>query len=284
MIMSLLTDPTLMQPKNIAHGYDLFTGKCEGNNTDDRYGGIHTGDAWEPARQQFCGNENPINMPIVLVIFCDKSHLDLHGSLSTLPIIFTLSCFNQESRNKDEFWHPLAFLLNLSYGALSTKNSKKPSHQGYQDEHDCLHAAFSSLRCLHCNGGMAMTVMGRPVVGKVWIHYCVGDSQGNNCWLGHFNGSGNLNHPYQDCNCQMWDMNKPTANCQYIIWQEYFAQMSQIEACMNESAKRDVCKEFSKHNIVNAFMHEDLPLSDQIHGIYCMTPPERLHTMSEGLT
>ncbi len=31
-------------------------------------------------------------------------------------------------------------------------------------------------------------------------------------------------------------------------------------------------------------MHEDLPLSDQLHGIYCMTPPERLHTTSEGLT
>ncbi len=51
MTMSLLTDATLMQPKSIAHGYDLFTGKCEGNNTDDRYGEIHTGDAWEPARQ-----------------------------------------------------------------------------------------------------------------------------------------------------------------------------------------------------------------------------------------
>jgi hypothetical protein len=96
MIMSLLTDPTLMQPKIIAHGYDLFTGKCEGNNTDDCYGEIHTGDAWEPAQQQFCGNGNPINMPIALVIFADKSHLDLHGSLFTLPIIFTLSCFNQE--------------------------------------------------------------------------------------------------------------------------------------------------------------------------------------------
>ncbi len=32
MIMSLLNDATLMQPKNIAHSYDLFTGKCEGNN------------------------------------------------------------------------------------------------------------------------------------------------------------------------------------------------------------------------------------------------------------
>ncbi len=129
-----------------------------------------------------------------------------------------------------------------------------------------------------------MTVMGRPVVGKVWIHYCVGDSQGNNCWLGRFNGSGNLNHPYQDCNCQLWNMDKPTANCQYITQQDYFAQKIQIEACTNESAKRDVCKEFSKHNIANAFMHEDLPLSNQLHGIYCMTPPERLHTMSEGLT
>jgi hypothetical protein len=62
------------------------------------------------------------------------------------------------------------------------------------------------------------------------------------------------------------------------------AQKIQIEACTNESAKRDVYKEFSKHNIVNAFMHEDLPLSDQLHGIYPMTLPERLHTTSEGLT
>jgi hypothetical protein len=144
MIMSLLTDPTLMQPKNIAPGYDIFTGRSVGCQ-DGRYGKIHTGDAWEPARKHFCGNNHPMNMPIALVIFGDKSHLDLHGSLSTLPIIFTLTCFNQESRNKEEFWHPLAFLPNLSYGALTTKNSKKPSNQSYQDEHDCLHAAFSCL-------------------------------------------------------------------------------------------------------------------------------------------
>jgi hypothetical protein len=82
----------------------------------------------------------------------------------------------------------------------------------------------------------------------------------------------------------MWDMDKPTANCQYITQQEYFPQKIQIEACTNESAKIDVCKEYSKHNIVSACMHEDLPLSDQIHGIYCMTPPEQLHTTSDGLT
>jgi hypothetical protein len=131
---------------------------------------------------------------------------------------------------------------------------------------------------------MAMIVMGKPGVGKVWIHYCVGDSKGNNRWLGHFNRSGNLNYPYQDCNCQMWDMDKPTATCQYITRQDYLAQKIQIEACTNESAKRDVCKEFSKHNIVNVCMHEDLSLFDQLHGIYHMTSPEQLHTTSEDLT
>jgi hypothetical protein len=57
-----------------------------------------------------------------------------------------------------------------------------------------------------------------------------------------------------------------------------------IQHCTNESSKKDVCKLFSKHNIVYAFMDNNLPLSNQKHGIFCMTPPEQLHTTSEGLT
>jgi hypothetical protein len=143
--MSLLTDSTLMHPKNISHGYEIFTGKSVGCQ-EDCYDKIHTGDAWEAAHRCFCGDEDSMNMPIALVILGDKSRLDLHGSLSKLPIIFTLLYFNQESRNKEEFWCPLAFLPNLSYGALTSKNSKKPSMKNYQDEHDCLHAAFLLFR------------------------------------------------------------------------------------------------------------------------------------------
>ncbi len=119
MIMSLLSDSRLMQPKNMAPGYDVFTGKSVG--CEVRYVEIHTGDSWEPAHQHFCG-DHPMNMPIALVIFGDKAHLDLHGSPSTLPIIFTLSCVNQESRNKDKFWCTLAFLPNLSYETLTSKS------------------------------------------------------------------------------------------------------------------------------------------------------------------
>jgi hypothetical protein len=70
----------------------------------------------------------------------------------------------------------------------------------------------------------------------------------------------------------------------YHTRQDYYKQKSMIQHCTNESSKKDVCKLFSKHNIVNAFMNNNLPLSDQKHGIFCMTPPEQLHTTSEGLT
>jgi len=63
MITSLLTDKRLMNPENIAPGYDLFTGKSVGDV--HHLGEIHTGEAWEPARQRFCGDD-PHNMPLAL--------------------------------------------------------------------------------------------------------------------------------------------------------------------------------------------------------------------------
>jgi hypothetical protein len=163
MILSLVLDENLMHSNNIAEGYCIFTGK--GSQPDDIYGKIHTGDAWEPARQHFCGDD-PSNMSLALVIFGDKSHLDLHGTLSTLPLTFTLSCFNEQLRNKSEFWRPLLFIPNLSYGATLSKNSSKPL-DSVQDEHDCLKVSFLSLVDIHKSGGISTIVMGRPVILKV---------------------------------------------------------------------------------------------------------------------
>jgi hypothetical protein len=78
-----------MHPDNIAYGYNLLTGKSIGPN--NHYGEIHTRDAWEPTRKYFCGDHTPNHkMPLALIIFGDETHLDLKGSLKTLPIITSL--------------------------------------------------------------------------------------------------------------------------------------------------------------------------------------------------
>jgi len=67
-----------------------------------KYGEIHTGKAWDTALSHYCGNDDEF-MPLALAVFGDKSHTDLHGSLSFTPLIFTLSLFNRTARNRVSF-------------------------------------------------------------------------------------------------------------------------------------------------------------------------------------
>jgi hypothetical protein len=49
MLTSLFTDQTIMVDTNFADGYDVLTGDVEVNNPlIDKYGEVHTGDAWIP--------------------------------------------------------------------------------------------------------------------------------------------------------------------------------------------------------------------------------------------
>ena len=90
--MSLLSDPNLMNDQYFPDGYNVLTGEETNGHANDKYGEIHTGDAWQPSRDRYCKNQN--DMPVALIVFADKSHTDLHGALSFTPIIFTLTLFN----------------------------------------------------------------------------------------------------------------------------------------------------------------------------------------------
>ncbi len=204
----------------------MLSGKSvEGQSPDDVYGEVHTGNIWDETVDRFCGNHLQ-KLPLGLVIFGDKSHLDLKGALSTIPIVFTFTCFNKDARNRVENWRPLLFLPNLCHGVLSSKNdksNKKNPVLSVQDEHG-LWVAFSSLVDNYLRGGIKATVIGRDVIVKPWIHFFVGDTSGNNHWLGHFNGSGNITRPYRDCECSYEDMDNPLPSCTYIKHAQYHDQ------------------------------------------------------------
>jgi hypothetical protein len=51
MLTSLLTDQIIMVDTNFAEGYDVLTGDVDVNNpSNDKYGEVHTGDAWMPRK------------------------------------------------------------------------------------------------------------------------------------------------------------------------------------------------------------------------------------------
>ncbi len=67
-----------MNKKNLAEGYNIFTGDIDKNHPfNTKFGEVHTGDTWLPARNQHCrSTEKRESMPIALVVFGDKSHID----------------------------------------------------------------------------------------------------------------------------------------------------------------------------------------------------------------
>ena len=197
MITSLLTDPSLMKESNFAEGYNVLTGEVLNDHPENKkYSEIHTGDAWCPARNRYC--QNAMDMPVALIVFVDKTHTDLHGALSLTPIIFTLTFFNRASRNNPKFWRPLGYIPNLSYGKGTS--DKTATRAKIQDEHDCLAFVFKSLKKIHKNNGFDCIVLGQSVMVKVWIHFFIGDTEGNNKLVGQYPGNREgVKQPYRGC-------------------------------------------------------------------------------------
>jgi len=163
------------------HEYNIFTEDVDENHKSNcNYGEIHTGDEWIPARDHYCRSHNNFtnDMPVCIVIFGHKSHTDLHSALALTPIIFTLTFFNEKCHNNPKFWRVLGYRPNLGYG--KNKSNKTPAVNKIQDEHDCLSCVFESIRQIHRNGGFRATVLGKEVNIRIWIHYFIGDTEGNN--------------------------------------------------------------------------------------------------------
>ncbi len=101
MIISLLSDPSVMNDQKFAEGYNVLTGKVDNHPANNKYGEVHTVDAQIPARDRYC--QNKTDMPVGLIVFGEKSHTDLHGALSLTPIIFTLTLVDRAARNDSKF-------------------------------------------------------------------------------------------------------------------------------------------------------------------------------------
>ncbi len=276
MILLMVHDKSLMNKENFAVRLDDFTGNVHTTcNQNNLCGEIHTGDATEPAREKFCGRDGKY-MPFGIIIFGNKSHTDLHGSLSVTPITFTATFFNCKARNNQAFWKLIACLPNLAYGKGQGLTPKK-----VQDEHNCLAYTLKSLVNLSELGGIQTKVMGREGHLKMWIHFFIGDTEGHNKWIGHYNASTNVQRPYQDCHCTFDELESTNPRCIWMTANEYCRAV--WLAAFDKKAGMQMFQSMSRHCLTNALFQPNLPLWDTKHGANQMQPPEMLHTSDSGL-
>jgi hypothetical protein len=117
---------------------------------------------------------------------------------------------------------------------------------------------------------------------KVWILFFIGDTKGNNKWLGQYPGNKEgVRRLYRDCKCQFYDLSNPNPNCIYLTMVDIlFAKKRKQE---DEDAGIEYYRSIITYDIQNEFTERSLPLSDNIHGLYKMMHPELLHTSGSGL-
>ncbi len=117
---------------------------------------------------------------------------------------------------------------------------------------------------------------------KVWIHYFIGDTKGNNKWLGQYPGNREgVRRPHHDCKCQFHDLSNPNPNCIYLTMDNI--NLAKKRKQEDEDAGIEYYHSISMYVIRNALTEKSLPLFDNIHGPYKMMPPELLHTSGSGL-
>jgi hypothetical protein len=158
-------------------------------------------------------------MPVGLIEFGDKYHTDLYGALSLTPIIFTLTLFNRAAQNDSKFWGPIGYIPNLGY-KRGTSN-KTHTRDKIQDELSCISFAFHSLKNINTENGFQCVVLGCTVHVNIWISFLIGDTKGNNKWMGQYPGNREgVRPPYYDCKCQFHNLSNPNPNCTYLTMED----------------------------------------------------------------
>ena len=151
MFLSLLTDPVAMQPGNLkVDPNDPFKAPMAGG-PDGQYGDLESGSVSVKAHSEYCTGEKDILCEVIL--FIDKTHLDVKGKHTLEPIMFTLSIFNRSFRNHHQAWRCMGYIPNIDQMAPHASADDKQA-----DYQLCLRVLLSELVVCQNLGGIDWTI------------------------------------------------------------------------------------------------------------------------------
>ena len=287
-LISLLSDRNLMTPDNLqGHGEnnDLFAPPSvdfplkEGDEDDYLCGDINTGRISVLTHKHLVTNPQ-LDVPVGVILFVDKTHVDTHGRACLEPIMMTLTIFNRKARSSHSAWRVLGFIPNSARHRTASDATEK--NWDYHVVVD--HITESLHRIMQHKGGVhwRLKIAGqedRNASMKFYLHSLLGDHEGHDKATCHYQ-SRSLQ---VRCLCRM--CNTPTSemdNPRYQLSNEYrfltLADMRSKEGAANHSFRfissrgKMLCGYDKLHR---GFDHEQ-------HGINMRAQVDGLHDRCKG--
>ena len=182
MFASLLTDPELMQPENLSFDPGDSSAVPQVGGIDGFLGDINTGEVHCAAHKRLCKTEK--DMLAEIVLFVDKTHLDVKGRHTLEPIMFTTCLFNARCRARDDAWRPLGYIPNFSKICANA-----PTDVIQRDYHHCIRIIMSDLVAHQRLNGLNWTFRFDAIQLEKRLHIPV------NLWMGDTDGADKSHGP-----------------------------------------------------------------------------------------
>jgi hypothetical protein len=154
---------------------------------------IDTGTVYRNAYKNLCTRPNHVICGTICYIDnIDKLATDRHGHLSLEPVYFTLSIFNQKTRNRPEVWHPLGYIPNMGLMSKVESTHAMKSSAKVQLYHDILSLIFGTLVDLQGKeGGLPYQFFYRGKVHNALLLFpllaVLGDTESHDRLCGRYN-------------------------------------------------------------------------------------------------
>jgi hypothetical protein len=288
MMKSLLTDPALMQTDNLNIDKDNpykapKVGGDSGFFDDFQSGSVHC-----EAHRRYCNGPTDILNEILL--FIDKSHLDVKGKHTLEPVMFTMDIFKRELRNLPQAWRPLGYLPNLDQLCPHASADEK-----LQDYHFCLRIILSELAAYQKLGGIDWKINLDGINNtecrfQIPVNCFMGDTEGHDkacckkvCRSGKAKGS-----VCRYCNCTFsflgypyFGSNDPATGV--VEQQMTLTKCAPIRRWRNQLSEANQGK---LDNLGYKAVHDgfvDIHFSDPERALHGATPAEVLHAFQLGL-
>ena len=278
MLTSLLNDDSCMNDDSLTFPNDNpYSHPIETGNRNEFHTGSWYRDCW---KNRWKGTGDFV---LGIIFFIDKTFTDVYGRLNLLPVQFTLTIFNHETRTRFHSWRPLGYVNDMRW--VEERDDNHPTslrtERNLRNIHNTLKVILDSLEEVQRMERINYDLVYRgneyglnliPIVGPI-----IGDSEEHDVLVGRYGSYNRVQRICRYCDCSFFDSDNPYYAFTYTKQEDIKGMVENH----SEHEGRIRLNEISYHHIKNAF--HTLDFGGDERGLHGLCPAEILHCVRLGL-